>query len=58
VNRTYILWVLVLFFGSSLVFAGIRRLTDGEPAGVTFAAQAGALALMVAALVLFVRRRR
>jgi hypothetical protein len=57
VERTTILWVLVLFFGSSLAFAGIRQLTKGESGLVTLAAQLGALAVIIGALVLFVRRR-
>jgi hypothetical protein len=52
------LWALVLFFAASLVFAGLRRLTDGEPALVTFGIQLAALAVMIAGLVLFVRRKR
>jgi uncharacterized membrane protein (UPF0136 family) len=50
-------WTIALFFGCALVFAGLRKLTQGEPAGVTLAVQVGALLLIVAALVLFVRRR-
>jgi hypothetical protein len=48
--------VLVLFFGASLVFAELRRLTDDSPVGVTVAAQVGALALIVAGVVAFSRR--
>jgi DMSO reductase anchor subunit len=58
VNRTSALWVLVLFFGASIVFAALRRLTDGESAAVTLAVQLGALALIVAAIVAVARRRR
>jgi uncharacterized membrane protein HdeD (DUF308 family) len=50
-------WVIALFFGCTLAFAGVHRLTQDQPAGVVLAAQFGALALIVAALVLFVRRR-
>ena len=56
-NREALLWVLVLFFGTSLVFGGLRRLTEDEPAGVTIAVQVAAIALIVGALVAFVRRR-
>jgi hypothetical protein len=51
-------WVLGLFFGSGLVFAGLRKLTAHQGAGVTLAAQAAALALIVGVVVLVVRRRR
>jgi uncharacterized membrane protein YwaF len=52
------MWILVLFFGASIVFAGLRRLTDGEGAAVTLAVQLGALAVIVTAIVLVMRRRR
>jgi hypothetical protein len=51
------MWTLVLFFGASVMFAGIKSLTDGEPAGVTIGAQAAAGLLLVGALVLYVRSR-
>ena len=57
-NQRTVLWVLVLFFGGSVVFGGLRRLTEDEPIGVVIAVQLGALALVVAAIVLFVRRLR
>ena len=57
-SRTAVLWVLVVFFGSSVLFGGLRRLTEDEPAGVVVAVQVGALAIVVAAVVLFVRRQR
>jgi MYXO-CTERM domain-containing protein len=57
-DRTPIVWVITLFFGSYLLFAALRKLTVGAPAGVTVAVQVGALAIVVAALVVFVRRRR
>lgn len=58
VNTTSALWVLVLFFGASIVFAGLRRLTEGEGTAVTIAVQLGALALIVAVIVVVVRRVR
>jgi membrane protein DedA with SNARE-associated domain len=58
VDRTPILWVITLFFGSYLLFAVLRRLTHGQPGLVTVGVQVGALAIVVAALVVFVRRRR
>jgi uncharacterized membrane protein YhaH (DUF805 family) len=57
VDRTNLLWVVVLFLGTALVFGSLRRLTEDQSAGVTIAAQLGALALIVWALVLYVRRR-
>ena len=57
-NQTTVLWVLVLFFGGSVLFGGLRRLTEDEPTGVVVAVQLGALALFVAVMVLIVRRLR
>ena len=57
-NTTSALWVLVLFFGASVVFAGLRRLTADEGTAVTLAVQLGALAVIVTAVVLVARRRR
>ena len=57
-GRDSVLWLLVVFFGGSVVFGGLRRITEDEPVGVVIAVQVGALALIVGGLVLFVRRRR
>ena len=57
-SRNAALWVLVVFFGGSVVFGGLRRLTEDEPVGVVIAVQVGALALIVGGIVLFVRRLR
>jgi uncharacterized membrane protein HdeD (DUF308 family) len=57
VNRETILWALVLFFGASLVFGGLRRLTDDASASVTIVVQLAALALIVGAVLVVVRRR-
>lgn len=58
VSRTALLWLLVLFFGTSLLFGSLRRLTDGEPAAVVAGVQLGALALVVLVLVVVMRRMR
>lgn len=57
-DRNTVLWVLVLFFGASVVFGGLRRLTEDESAGVTIGVQVAALALIVGAVVLVARSRR
>ena len=56
-DRNSVLWVLVVFFGGSVLFGGLRRLTEGESAGVTIAVQLGALAVVLAVIVIVVRRR-
>jgi hypothetical protein len=58
VERNTLLWTLVLFFGASLMFATIRDATRGEGIGVALAAQLAAGLLLVAVIVLYVRRKR
>jgi hypothetical protein len=50
-------WTLVLFFGSAIAFAAIRKLTEDAGPGVTFAVQFAALLLIVGVVVLVVRHR-
>jgi hypothetical protein len=52
------LWTLVAFFGASIMFGAIANITSDEGAGVRLAAQVGAGALLVGAIVLFLRSRR
>lgn len=52
------LWTLVLFFGASLMFATIRDATRGEGIGVALVAQVAAGLLLIAGIVLYVRRKR
>jgi hypothetical protein len=58
VDRDTVLWTLVLFFGASIMFAAIRDATRDEGTGVSLALQLAAGAVLVGAIVLFVRRRR
>jgi hypothetical protein len=57
VDRTPIIRIVALFFGCYLVFALLRKATEGSPAWVTLLVQVAALAVIVGALVWFVRRR-
>jgi hypothetical protein len=57
-NQSAVLWVLAVFFGGSVIFGGLRRLTEDEPVGVVIAVQLGALALVIALVVVLVRRLR
>ncbi len=57
-NQQTLLWVLVVFLGGSVLFGGLRRVTEDESTGVVVAVQLGALALVVAAVVVVVRRLR
>ena len=56
-DRTAVLWTLTVFFGASLLFRVLNQATAGSPAGVRVAVQVGALAVVLAAVVLFVRWR-
>ncbi len=52
------LWTLVVFFGASIAFAAVRNATSDEGTGIALLAQLGVGALIVAAIVVIVRRRR
>jgi hypothetical protein len=56
-NANTVTWTIALFFGCSIAFAAIRRLTQDQGAGVTLLAQVAALIVIIAAVVLIVRRR-
>ena len=56
-NANSVAWAIALFFGCSIAFAALRRLTQHQGAGVTLLVQLAALVVIVAAIVLFVRRR-
>jgi uncharacterized membrane protein YhaH (DUF805 family) len=58
VDRNTLLWTVVLFLGGSLLFSALRRATEDSSTGVTVAVQFAALALVVGAIVLVVRRLR
>jgi hypothetical protein len=57
VNKDTVLWTLVVFFGASIAFAAVRNATSDEGTGIALLAQLGVGALIVAAIVLVVRRR-
>jgi hypothetical protein len=58
VDRDTVLWTLVVFFGASVLFAAVRDATKDEGTGVALLSQLGVGALLVGAIVVFVRRRR
>jgi len=58
VDRNTLLWTLVLFFGASILFGSLRRATEDSSTAVTVAVQLGALALVIAGIVIVVRRLR
>jgi hypothetical protein len=56
VNTTTVSWTIAIFFGCSIAFAAIRRLTEDSGRGVTLLAQLAAMAVVVAVIVFVVRR--
>ena len=56
-DRDTLLWAFVLFFGASLLFAAVRKATEGESAVLQIGMQFLTLAVLIAAIVAFVRRR-
>ena len=57
-DRNTFLWTLVLFFGASILFASLRRATEDSSTAVQAAVQFGALALVIAVIVIVVRTLR
>jgi hypothetical protein len=55
-NATNVSWTIAIFFGCSIAFAAIRKLTEDSGRGVTLLAQVGALVVIVAVIVFVVRR--
>jgi threonine/homoserine efflux transporter RhtA len=58
VDRNTLLWTMVVFFGASLMFSAIRDASDEDGIGVSLVAQVAAGLLLVAFIVLIVRRRQ
>jgi len=57
VTRKTVLWCITVFFGASITFQAIKSATENSSAGVSLALQAGALVLMIVAIVLIVRKQ-
>ena len=51
-----LLWTLIVFIGGSLVFGALRKATEDSSTTVTVLVQFGALAVVIALLVLITRR--
>jgi threonine/homoserine efflux transporter RhtA len=58
VDRNTVLWTMVVFFGASLMFGMIRDASEDDGIGMSLAAQLAAGVLLVAFIVLVIRRRR
>lgn len=56
-DRNAVMWTLVVFFGASILFATINRETSDEGIGVSLGLQALAGLILVAAIVIIVRRQ-
>ena len=57
-SRTTVLWCITVFFGASITFQAIKSITEDSSDGVSLALQAVALALMITAIVVIVRRQQ
>jgi ABC-type arginine transport system permease subunit len=58
VDRNSLLWVLVVFFGASVLFGAIGNLTEDESDLLRIGLQALAGLLVVGLLVAYVRKQR
>jgi hypothetical protein len=57
VDRNTVLWTMVVFFGSALMFSAIRSAAEDDGVGVTLVAQIVAGGLRIAFIVLYMRSR-
>ena len=57
-SRNTVLWTLVVFFGASIMFGYIRNATEDSSTATTLAAQIAAGLLLVAVILLYLRRRQ
>ena len=57
-DRTTALWTFTLFFGGFVLFGALRNATEDSSTAVTVAVQVGALAVVIALVVVVVRRLR
>ena len=57
-DRNTLLWVLVVFFGASVLFGAIGNLTEDESDVLRIGLQALAGLLVIGLLVVYVRRQR
>ena len=55
-NAASVAWAITLFFGCSIAFAALHRLTQHQSTAVTVLVQLVALAVIVVGVLLFVRR--
>jgi hypothetical protein len=58
VDRTSLLWTLVVFFGASVLFGAIANATEDESTGLRLALEAAAGLALIGLLVVIVRRTR
>lgn len=57
-QRTTLLWTLVVFFGASIAFRAVRNATDDESVWVTLGLEALVALVLVGVIVAIVRRQR
>jgi hypothetical protein len=58
VDRSTVLWTLVVFFGASVLFGAISNVTEDESTGLQVGLQAVAGLALIGALIVIVRRTR
>ena len=56
-DRNLLFWTFGLFFGMSIAFRAVQRLTEDQPLAVTLLAQVALLVVAIAAIVYVVKRR-
>ncbi len=56
-DRNTVMWTMVVFFGSALMFSSIRSAAEDDGIGIALLAQVAAGGLLIAFIVLYMRSR-
>lgn len=56
-ERNTVMWTMVVFFGSALMFSLIRKAAEDDGVGTALLAQIAAGGLLIAFIVLYMRSR-
>jgi hypothetical protein len=57
-NSTRVLWTIAVFLGASVLFGSLRRATEDSSTLVTVLVQVGALVVLVAVVMVVLRKLR
>ena len=56
-DRNTVMWTMVVFFGSALMFSAIRSAAEDDGIGIALLAQVAAGGLLIVFIILYMRSR-